>query len=143
VIGRAMLGGLLLINAFQTVYFSGHWHFLDYYHYSAMRIDSYGLLPLWPILWIALIQPWLELVLGVLLISGVGLRWTGLAGCAFMFAFNYTSVIGQWRNTGDGFSLRGNLAPSLLIRDGSPLLIAIAVTIGAFLIKKRQSTVSS
>jgi uncharacterized membrane protein YphA (DoxX/SURF4 family) len=142
-IGRLLLGAGFLLVAFQNVHFGGKWHLRDYYLYSAMTINSYNLLPLWAIWWVSPILPWFELTLGVLLIIGAGLRWTGLLASAFMIAFNYTSIVAQLRNTGDGFSVRGNLSLSINIRDGSLLLLALLVTIGAFLIKRRKAAVSS
>ena len=60
-----------------------------------------------------------------------------------MMAFNLASIATQLRDTGDGFSVRGNLSPAILIRDGSLLLLALFVTFGAFLIKRRRAAVSS
>jgi uncharacterized membrane protein YphA (DoxX/SURF4 family) len=137
-IGRVLLGAVFLFVAFQNVHFGGEWHLRDYYLYSAMSIDSYSLLPLWAIRLIAPILPWFELMLGALLIVGAGMRWTGLFASVFMIVHSYTSVVTQLRNTGDGFSVKGNLVPPILIRDGSLLLLALAVTLGAFLIKRRR-----
>src|SRR6267142_481653 len=124
VIGRVLLGAIFLLVAFQTIHFYGEWHLHDYSFYSAMSIDSYRLLPLWAIRWIAPILPWFELTLGLLLFVGAGLRWTGLFASAFMLALSYASVVAQLRNTGDGSSARGNLVPPILIRDVGLLLLA-------------------
>jgi MFS-type transporter involved in bile tolerance (Atg22 family) len=125
------------------MHFNGKWHLRDYFFNPAMSIDSYGLIPLWAIRLIAPILPWYELALGVLLIVGAGLRWAGLFASSFMIALSYPSVVAQLRNTGDGFSMRGNLVPSILIRDGSLMVLALAATVGAFLIKRRRAAVSS
>ena len=45
----------------------------------AMSIDSYGILPEWAVLASARILPWAELVLGLLLLSGVWLRYAAVA----------------------------------------------------------------
>jgi uncharacterized membrane protein YphA (DoxX/SURF4 family) len=44
----------------------------------AMSIDSYQLLPQWAVELVARTLPWLELLLGVVLVSGFGLPWAGL-----------------------------------------------------------------
>jgi uncharacterized membrane protein YphA (DoxX/SURF4 family) len=143
IIGRLFLGAIFLLAAFESIHFDGKWHLHDYYFYSAMALYSYSLRPVWAILLLSRILPWLELTLGVLLVAGAGLRWTGSCATALMIAFNYASIVSQLRNT-QGFSdVRGNLSPSILIRDGSLLLLALSVTIGAFLIKRRRAAVSS
>jgi len=53
----------------------------------AMSIDSYKLLPEWGVLAVAKTLPWFELGLGLLLISGYGLRWSGLVTTLQLLAF--------------------------------------------------------
>ena len=111
-----------------------------------MAINSYNMLPMWAVEWLARILPWFELLLGVLLIAGIGLRWTGLTSSALLLVF----IGAMTRAYMHGLEIKcgcfGNnekLGPLTLIRDSSMLILALAVTIGAFLIKKRESTVSS
>lgn len=143
IMGRVLLGVIFLVGAFERLHFNGRWHFHDYSFYSALRLDSYGTLPVWIILPITPILPWLEIILGVSLIAGVFLRWGGLVAATLLALFNYMLVVGEVRVTGDGFAERGSLAPGLLVRDCAPLALALAVTIGAFLMQKQQSKVSS
>ena len=42
--------------------------------FFAMAIGSYRMLPLGTVEWLARILPWAELILGVLLIAGTGIR---------------------------------------------------------------------
>jgi len=53
----------------------------------AMSIDSYKLLPEWAVMAVAKMLPWFELGLGLLLISGYGLRWSGLVTSLQLLAF--------------------------------------------------------
>src|SRR3984893_18315568 len=126
VAGRVFLCAIFLLAAFETIHFGGKWHLHDYHIYSAMALYSYSLRPVWAILLLSRILPWLELTLGVLLVTGAGLRWTGLSATAFMIALNYVSIVSQLRNT-QGFSdVGGNLSPSILVRDSSLLLLALS-----------------
>ena len=94
----------------------------------------------------ARVLPWFELALGVLLITGVGLRWIGLVTSALLLVFigamTRATILGLEINCGC-FGNNEKLGAATLIRDSSLLVLALAVTIGAFLIKKRQGTASS
>ena len=84
VLGRVALGIIFIYAAFTKLYFNGGWHFGDYHFFFGMAINSYNILPLWAVEWAARILPWFELPLGILLIAGVGLRWTGLIASALL-----------------------------------------------------------
>jgi hypothetical protein len=94
----------------------------------------------------AQILPWFELALGALLIAGVAVRWIGLltSGLLLVFigAMARAKMLGLEINCGC-FGNNEKLGWATLFRDSSLLVLALAVTIGAFLIKKRQDTVSS
>jgi uncharacterized membrane protein YphA (DoxX/SURF4 family) len=143
---RVGLGVVFIYAAFTKLYFNGGWHFGDYQFFFGMVINSYNILPLWGVEWAARILPWFELALGILLIAGVGLRWTGLAASLILLLF----IGAMTRAYMNGLEIMcgcfGNnekLGPLTLIRDSSMLIPALAVTIGAFLTKKRRATVSS
>src|SRR3954453_13178931 len=53
----------------------------------AMSIDSYGMLPQWAVLAIARTLPWFELLLVLLLPSGIGLRYVALAASLQLLIF--------------------------------------------------------
>ena len=55
--------------------------------FFGMTINSYNILPIWAVEWAARILPWFELALGILLIVGVGLRWTGLIASLLLIGF--------------------------------------------------------
>jgi uncharacterized membrane protein YphA (DoxX/SURF4 family) len=145
-IGRVVLGLVFVVAAYTKLHFNGAWHFSDYYFFFGMAINSYNLLPFWAVELLGRALPWLEVALGVLLISGIALRWVGIVASLLLLAF----IAGMTRAYILGleivcgcFGNNEKLGPLTLIRDGSLLVLALAVTIGAFLIKKREKTVSS
>jgi hypothetical protein len=94
----------------------------------------------------AQILPWFELVLGIFLIAGIGLRVIGTitSGLLLVFigAMTRAKILGLEINCGC-FGNNEKLGAATLIRDSSLLVLALAVTIGAFLIKKRRERLSS
>jgi uncharacterized membrane protein YphA (DoxX/SURF4 family) len=144
--GRVSLGLVFLVAAYSKLHFNGGWHFGDYHFFFAMAINSYNLLPLWGVEFMARVLPWFEAALGALLIAGVGLRWTSVIASAlllvFISAMTRAYILGLEIVCGC-FGNNEKLGPLTLARDGSLLLLALAVTIGAFLIRKRKHTVSS
>jgi uncharacterized membrane protein YphA (DoxX/SURF4 family) len=145
-IGRVLLGAIFIVAAYTKLHFDGAWHFGDYHFFFAMAIDSYKLVPTTIAQWMALSLPWVELLLGVTLISGVGLRWAGLFASGLMAVFIIAMVHAYVLKLEIMCGCFGNnekVGPLTLLRDSSLLVLAIAVTAGAFLIKKRRDTVSS
>lgn len=143
---RIALGVIFIVAAFTKLYFNGGWHFGDYHFFFGMVISSYNILPLSAVELAARTLPWIELLLGILLIAGIGLRWTGLLACALLLVF----IGAMTRAYMNGLEIMcgcfGNnekVGPLTLLRDSSMLIPALVVTIGAFLIKKRDSAVSS
>src|SRR5437016_12030591 len=84
---RVLLGLVFVYAAYAKLHYNGAWHLRDYYFLFAMGIDSYRMLPLSVVEWMARILPWLELALGTLLVIGVGMRWAGLAVIALLVLF--------------------------------------------------------
>src|ERR1700691_904866 len=146
VIGRVALGLIFIVAAYTKLHFAGEWHLRDYQFFFAMAIDSYKMLPVSAVQLMAQILPWFELALGALLIAGVAVRWIGLitSGLLLVFigAMTRAKMLGLEINCGC-FGNNEKLGTATLIRDSSLLVLALAVTIGAFLIKKRQDKVSS
>jgi uncharacterized membrane protein YphA (DoxX/SURF4 family) len=68
---RVVLGAIFIYSAWSKL--------KDSWALFAMAVDSYQLLPLWAVEWVARTLPWLELLIGVLLIAG---RWMRLATVA-------------------------------------------------------------
>jgi uncharacterized membrane protein YphA (DoxX/SURF4 family) len=146
VIGRIALGLIFLYAAYAKLHFEGEWHLRDYHFFFAMAIDSYKMLPISAVQVMARVLPWFELALGGLLIAGVAVRWIGLitSGLLLVFigAMTRAKILGLEINCGC-FGNNEKLGTATLIRDSSLLVLALAVTIGAFLLKKRRDTVSS
>ena len=145
VLGRVALGAIFLYAAYSKLYFDGAWHLHDYHFFFAMAIDSYKMLPLSVVEWMARILPWFELLLGALLIVGIGLRWAGSITTALLLVFigamTRAKILGLEINCGC-FGNNEKLGTVTLIRDSSLLVLALAVTIGAFLIHKRRAVSS-
>jgi uncharacterized membrane protein YphA (DoxX/SURF4 family) len=146
VIGRVALGLVFLVAAYTKLHFNGGWHFGDYHFFFAMAIDSYNMLPLWAVELMARVLPILEAVLGALLVSGLGLRWAASITSALLLVFIGAMTRALILHIQIKCGCFGNDEPLTiftLLRDSTLLILALAVTVGAFLIKKRQGTVSS
>ena len=145
-LGRVILGLIFVIAAYTKLHFNGGWHFGDYHFFFGMAINSYNLLPLAAVEWLARGLPWFEVALGALLIAGIGLRWTGIAAstllAVFIAAMTRAYILHMEIMCGC-FGNNEKLGPLTLARDSSMLLLAIAVTIGAFVIAKRKNAISS
>ncbi|PYU27424.1 MAG: DoxX family protein [Acidobacteria bacterium] len=133
---RILLGLIFAYAAYAKLHFNGAWHLRDYYFFFAMSIDSYRMLPLVIVQWMARILPWLELGLGALLVIGVGVRWAGLVVIAllavFMIALAHAALGGLEIHCGCFGT--GSVKPGReLMLDGVLLALALAVTVGGFL----------
>lgn len=133
---RILLGLVFAYAAYAKLHFNGAWHLRDYYFLFAMGIDSYRMLPLGAVQWMARILPWVELGLGALLVIGAGVRWAGLAVSAllvmFMIALAHAALGGLEINCGCFGT--GSVSPSReLVLDGILLALAVFVTVGGFL----------
>jgi putative oxidoreductase len=96
----------------------------------ALSIDSYQLLPEWAVLALARTLPWLELLLGVLLIAGVWLRYLSIAATAILGLFFTVMVVSYFRGAGIDcgcFGVGEPLSARTLARDG--LLLGAALTL--------------
>ena len=68
---------LLLRIALGAIFVYSAWSKLkDSWALFAMAVDSYQVLPLWGVQWVARTLPWMELLIGVLLLMG---RWMRVA----------------------------------------------------------------
>jgi uncharacterized membrane protein YphA (DoxX/SURF4 family) len=145
-IGRIALGLVFLVAAYTKLHFNGGWHFGDYQFFFAMAIDSYNMLPLWAVELMARFLPLLEAALGALLIAGIGLRWVGSITSALLLVFIGAMTRALILHIQIKCGCFGNDEPLTiftLLRDSSLLVLALAITIGAFLIRKRRYKVSS
>jgi uncharacterized membrane protein YphA (DoxX/SURF4 family) len=108
----------------------------------AMQVDSYQLLPPQFVSPAAHFLPLFELFLGLWLLSGVWLRYSSLVTTLLLGAF-FAMMVRTYRmgleiNCGC-FGPGERLGPKTLVRDGSLLALALAVTIGAFLLRRKRS----
>ena len=96
----------------------------------ALSIDSYQLLPEWGVYAVARTLPWLELVLGILLIAGVGLRYLSVMAASILALFFTVMVVAYVRGGGIDcgcFGVGEPLSVRTLVRDGSLLAAALAL----------------
>jgi putative oxidoreductase len=142
-LGRLVLGGIFVYAAYAKVHFDGAWHLRDYQFFFAMGINSYNILPLSIVQWMARILPWLEFVLGALVILGIGLRWASLGLTAllvvFMVALTRAAMLGLQINCGC-FGYNSPKPSTELWHDSGFVALAIAVTVGAFLARRVRRT---
>jgi uncharacterized membrane protein YphA (DoxX/SURF4 family) len=145
-IGRIALGGIFLFAAYTKVHFNGGWHFGDYHFFFAMAIDSYNMLPLGVVEIMARILPILEAAIGILLLLGLWVRWVGAFTSALLLVFIGAMTRALILHIQIKCGCFGNDEPLTiwtLLRDSTLLVLALAVTTGAFLVKKRRDTLSS
>jgi len=107
----------------------------------AMQVDSYQLLPAQLVSPVAHLLPPFELFLGLWLLSGVFLPYSALVTTLLIAAFFATQVrtyrAGLEINCGC-FGPGERLGPKTLLHDGAFLALALAVTIGAFLLRRKR-----
>lgn len=76
---RIVLGAIFVYSAWSKL--------KDSWALFAMAVDSYQLLPLWAVEWVARTLPWLELLIGVLLIAGRWMRVSTIATSLLLLVF--------------------------------------------------------
>ena len=133
-LGRVLLGAVFLYAAYSKLRQPSYILF-------AMAIHSYQLAPEWAELGLARALPWLELALGLALLSGIFLRYTAATASVLLAIFfgvmTRSYLAGQQINCGC-FGIGEALSPRTLARDGALLAVSFAVTAGAFLAKRRR-----
>ena len=96
----------------------------------ALSIDSYQLLPEWMVYAVARTLPWLELLLGVLLMAGVWLRYLSIVAAAILALFFTVMVLSYFRGAAIDcgcFGVGEPLSAKTLARDGVLLAGALAL----------------
>jgi uncharacterized membrane protein YphA (DoxX/SURF4 family) len=124
---RLLLGGVLLYAAYTKI--------RDPWEVFAMSIAAYGLLPEWTVLVAARTLPWLEAVLGVLVIRGYALRYTSLAITGLLGTFFGVMLFSFARGLGIDCGCFGpgeTLGPRTLLRDGVLLAASTLLTVLCF-----------
>jgi uncharacterized membrane protein YphA (DoxX/SURF4 family) len=133
-VGRLMLGGVFVYAAYAKL--DQHWSLF------AMTINSYQVVPESAAIFLAHTLPWFELALGLVLMTGWALRWSATAASALLLTFFSVMLRAYLKNLAifcGCFGLGEQLGPRTLIRDGSLVVLAVALAVGAFLMHRRRA----
>jgi len=98
----------------------------------ALSIDSYQLLPEWGVLTLARTLPWLELAVGLLLLTGVWLRYVSIAATLLLALFFSVMLLSYVHGTGIDcgcFGVGEALSVKTLLRDGGLLAAGVALAV--------------
>jgi uncharacterized membrane protein YphA (DoxX/SURF4 family) len=135
---------LVLRIALGAIFVYSAWSKLkDPWALFAMAVDSYQALPLWGVEWIARTLPWVELLIGALLIVG---RWMRVAtvACSLLLLLFFGLVV---RAHVKGIEINcGCFGPGeaiswrTLLRDGAMLAGSLLLT-AVTMLKNRSTTV--
>jgi uncharacterized membrane protein YphA (DoxX/SURF4 family) len=96
----------------------------------ALSIDSYQVLPEWAVYAVARTLPWFELALGVLLVTGVWLRYLSVVATTILSLFFSVMLVQYFRGAGIDcgcFGVGEPLSARTLLRDG--VLVAAALSL--------------
>jgi uncharacterized membrane protein YphA (DoxX/SURF4 family) len=141
-IGRVALGCVFLYAAYAKLHYAGAWHWRDYHFLFAFGINSYEMLSFDNALLLARVLPWVEVALGLLLLSGLALRWVGsittILLLIFMYALARAAVRGLAINCGC-FGNQSTTPAKELVVDALLLFTAVSVTVGAFLSRRHRN----
>jgi uncharacterized membrane protein YphA (DoxX/SURF4 family) len=130
-VARVVLGLTFLYAAFTKL--QNPWELF------ALSIDSYGLLPEWAVIAVARTLPWLEGLLGLLLISGLGLVSVSGATSLLLVVFLVMMVRAYWLGLGIDcgcFGIGEAISTETLLRDGALTLLSVGVTVGAIVVRR-------
>ncbi|MCC6362693.1 MAG: DoxX family membrane protein [Bryobacterales bacterium] len=106
----------------------------------AMSVDSYQILPPWMVFAVARTLPWLELLLGLLLLAGIYLRYAAPV-CSLLLLIFYAAMVRAYLS-GLGidcgcFGVGEAVSPATLARDGALLAGAFGL---CFLVYRREGS---
>jgi uncharacterized membrane protein YphA (DoxX/SURF4 family) len=107
----------------------------------AMQVDSYQMLPPAGVSFVAHTLPPFEIFLGLWLLSGIALPVSSVISTLLIAGFFSAMVRSYALHLGINcgcFGTPEQLGAKTLIRDGSLLALSLAVTIGAFVIRRRR-----
>jgi uncharacterized membrane protein YphA (DoxX/SURF4 family) len=141
-LGRLALGIIFIVAAYTKLHFDGAWHLRDYHFFFSMAIDSYELLPLWAVVLAGRILPWIELVLGVMLILGLWTRWAAAATSALIAVFLAAIIRAYFLGLAISCGCFGNserLTGWTIVRDSGFLALSLIVTSLDFLARRRAT----
>ena len=155
-IGRIVLSGVFLYAVFAKLnYPPGNFATFEWGNWKlaieifAIAVNGYGVLPAWAVTPVAYGVIALETVLGVLLLAGIGLRWsTAVASALLLFFFTLmlrAYFLGMSIDCGC-FGPGDTLSAKTLARDGALVTLALSLMFAAFKqrnakLEKRDSAV--
>ena len=129
-IGRLTLGLRLALGA--VFLYAAYTKLRQSWLLFALSIDSYQMLPEWAVFALARTLPFLELMLGLLLIAGVWLRYLSIVAAAILALFFSVMVVSYFRGAGIDcgcFGVGEPLSVKTLVRDGALLAAAVALVV--------------
>ncbi len=133
--GRLVIAGIFL--------YSGYSKLREPWFQFEVSLESFKILPEYALEPIARIMPWLEVALGVALLTGVFTRWFALIATVLLAVFVGAAAraysMGLQVDCGCFGSGGDPLGPKWFAEHGGMLLLALVVTIGAFLLSPRRA----
>jgi uncharacterized membrane protein YphA (DoxX/SURF4 family) len=129
---RLFIGGLFVVAGYAKL--ANRFQF-------ELAIESYQILPVWGVIAVARVLPWMEIALGLLILRGWQLRWFAGIATALLAFFLATMAITYSRGveaTCGCFGLGEPVSPRTLLRDTLFFLPAVYLTIVAWLRHRRQ-----
>jgi uncharacterized membrane protein YphA (DoxX/SURF4 family) len=135
-----LLAGRLILGA--VFVYAGYVKLRQPWMLFAMGINSYQMVSESTAKTLAQTLPWFELMLGLVLITGWALRWSAAVASALLVFFFSVMLRAYMHNLAifcGCFGVGEALGPKTLTRDGSLAALAIAVMIGAFLMRRRRT----
>jgi len=126
---RLVLGGVFIYAGFSKGYPVEHRHQFE------ITLSTYQLLPVWAVIAVAAVLPWLEMALGALLLVGWKLRYVAsfaalLLG-AFIAAMGITYARGIQADCGC-FGFGEPISAMTLARDSALFLMAVFLAVTAW-----------
>ncbi|HYL68878.1 MAG TPA: MauE/DoxX family redox-associated membrane protein [Candidatus Limnocylindria bacterium] len=145
-VGRVALAGIFLVAAYAKLKPQGGMAWSagsvkTSLAMFAMQVDSYQMLSVKAVNFVAHALPPFELFLGLWLLSGIALRFSSLISTLLLGGFFSVMVrtfsLGLEVSCGC-FGPGEQIGTKTLLRDGSLLALSLAVCIGAFLIRRES-----
>ncbi|MGB6200336.1 MAG: MauE/DoxX family redox-associated membrane protein [Candidatus Acidiferrales bacterium] len=132
-VGRVAVGAVFVYAAYSKL--------RDSWVIFAMSVDTYHMLPEWGVEFVARALPWIELIVGVMLILGLWVRWAAVASTAmaavFFCANLHAYFMGMTMDCGCfGAGVQLNRRTILLL-DAALVAVSLAVAILAFIARRR------
>lgn len=133
--GRVIIAGIFI--------YAGYAKLRQPWLQFVVSLDSFKILPENALEPIARILPWCEVAVGVGLLTGIFTRWFALITSLMLLTFIGAAVrayaMGLQVDCGCfGSGSRDTLGPKWFAEEGAMLAVALAVTIAAFLAKRRR-----